>query len=98
MRSCTPSLKFGEVKVLPLRIEAVGKSCRIMFIRARYEVITSFSWPSRVISLPASTTPFSGQMPTEILYSLPEWSMNIELQEDYAYGVWATLEYDVNDY
>lgn len=44
-----------------------------------------------------TSTPFSGQMPTEILYSLPEWSVYIELQENYAHGVFATLEYDVND-
>src|SRR5436190_20457620 len=33
---------------------AVGKSCRIMFMRARPAVVTSFSWPSSVMCLPAS--------------------------------------------
>jgi len=45
-----------------------------------------------------TSTPFTGQMPIEILYSLPEWSVFIELQEDYAHGVWATLEHDVNEH
>ncbi len=45
-----------------------------------------------------TSTSFSGQMPNEILYSLPEWTVYIELQEDYAHGVFATLEYDVNDH
>ena len=44
-----------------------------------------------------TSTPVTGDIPADILYSLPEWSVYIELQSDYAHGVWACLEWDAND-
>ena len=55
----SPSLNLGSERVFPVRMFAVGKSCRIMFMRARPAVVTSISWPSRVMCLPASEATFS---------------------------------------
>ena len=44
-----------------------------------------------------TSTPVTGDIPVDILYTLPEWSVYIELQNDYAHGVWACLEWDAND-
>ena len=56
-------LELGLARVLPERMLAVGKSCRIMFMRARPAVVTSFSCPSSVMCLPASAATFSSSEP-----------------------------------
>lgn len=40
-----------------------ANSCRIMFMRARPAVVTSFSCPSSVMRLPASAATFSSSEP-----------------------------------
>lgn len=58
-RSFYPSLNLGSERVLPVRMFAVGKSCRIMFMPARPAVVTSISWPSKVICLLAAESTIS---------------------------------------
>ena len=41
----------------------MGKLCRIMFMRARPAVVASFSCPSSVMCLPASSPTFSSSEP-----------------------------------
>ena len=54
---------LGSASVLPVRMLVVGKSCRIMFMPARTPVVTSISWPSSVMCVPAWAATFSSSEP-----------------------------------
>jgi len=49
-----------------------------------------------------SDTVLHGEMPVDVIFRLPEWSLYIEMPEDYQwdkkrlFGFWAHLEYDIN--